>query len=192
MWKRINSLVMIAVLTALFLVVPVQAQEDGLEQTAVICVNSFVDENSNGLHEPTEGFMAGVTFTVRRGEDVVGEGISSGREEAICFPGLAPDTYQILQDIPQRLVMTTASAATIVAEAGKSYAVEFGSRLPDETITNSGVTGPQTVASTAPALLVATPTSGGSSIGAGGFLGLLVLGLGILGGGVLIFWGLRG
>ncbi len=93
----------------------------------VICVNAFADTNSNGMHDEDEGVMAGVTFTVAQGNQVVGTAVSSG-PNAICFDNLEPGTYQVAQTVPNRLQMTTGAMAEVEVGVGQTLEIKFGSR----------------------------------------------------------------
>ena len=93
-----------------------------------ICVNAFADENSNGQREETEGAMAGVTFTIARGDEVVGQAVSSG-PDPICFDELEPGTYQVAQTVPDTLEMTTGANAALDVTEGQMIRVEFGSKV---------------------------------------------------------------
>ena len=111
-----------------------------------ICVNAFNDENSNGIHDESEGFMAGITFIVANNQNEIGQAISSGSEEPVCFAELSPGSYQITQIVPDRLQMTTADTAPLEVTAGNTYGIEFGSRLPlANEISNTGSSSPDTV-----------------------------------------------
>lgn len=107
-----------------------------------VCINAFADENANGIHDATEGYMASVTFTVASSERVVGQAVSYGNETPICFDGLASGSYQVAQILPSRLEMTTAANAVLEVEEGMSYGVEFGSRVRQ--LGDSGVPGSTT------------------------------------------------
>lgn len=94
-----------------------------------ICLNAFGDANANGIHDPDEGFMAGVALAVSRDGQVVSNGVSRGSDDAVCFDNLPPGEYTVAQSVPPTLEMTTAPNATVPVEAGKTVGVEFGSRL---------------------------------------------------------------
>lgn len=100
--------------------------------SGTICVNAFHDENGNGQRESSEGYMAGVTFTVATQTEIVGQTVSEGMPDPKCFQGLAPGPYQVGQQVPDRLEMTTAGNAAIAVAAGKTIGLEFGSRLRQE------------------------------------------------------------
>ena len=145
-----------------------------------ICVNAFNDENGNSVQDANEGYMAGVTFTVASPEAVVGQGISTGTENPVCFQGLAPNTYQVKQILPARLEPTTQdTAAIVVSEAGQTYGVLFGSRIRVED--NSTAT---PLPSPTPDAGATEPESGGTSPNTLVIFGivLLVVAVVILGG----------
>ncbi len=164
---------------------------------AIICVNAFADENANGVHDPAEGYMGGVTLTVANSVMVAGQAVSPGTETPICFDGLEPGVYQIAQILPNRLEMTTAANTMIEVVEGKTYGVEFGSRIrqADESIESSPTS--DLIANMTP---VVTPDEeanqtmtaseeGGSNIMALSGLAVMILAVLLLG--VLIFLVLR-
>ena len=163
-------------------------------QGGTICVNAFADENSNGQHEETEGAMAGVTFTIVRDGEVVGQGISTG-PQPICFEEIEPASYQVAQTVPPALEMTTGANAEISLSEGQTIRVEFGSRLrPDDADVASA--NPSSTTVDADTELVddalgtdAEETGFGSSLLA--MSGLAALFLGVIMAGVLLFLVLR-
>jgi hypothetical protein len=113
--------------------------------TGTICVNAFADVNSNGQHEETEGAMAGVTFTVAQGASIVAQGVSTG-PAPICFDGLEPGTYEVAQEVPSTLEMTTGASAELNLSAGQTIRVEFGSRAwPQQVVSSDEVPGADTI-----------------------------------------------
>ncbi len=96
---------------------------------STICVNAFLDENGNGVHDATEGFISGVTLTVAQNNAIIGQGVSTGTATPICFAGLLPGTYQVAQSVPPTLEMTTQANATIQVGPDQTVGLEFGSRL---------------------------------------------------------------
>lgn len=161
---------------------------------ATICVNAFADDNANGAHDSNEGYMAGVTFTIASNGQVVTQVISPGSEEAVCVDGVMPGSYQIAQIVPGRLEMTTSANAALEVEQGKTYGVEFGSRLrpADAEPTAAGTA----VASNPEAATPGEATAGAEAEDTGGlsFLaisGLIVMLLAVVLLGVLIFMVLR-
>ncbi|NCF64629.1 MAG: hypothetical protein GWP61_01560 [Chloroflexi bacterium] len=102
------------------------------ESGGTICVNAFHDENANGIIDPSEGYMAGVTLFVADEEVVVGQAVSEGSDAPQCFGGLESGSYEVSQQVSDRLEMTTAENAMVALSDGKSLQVEFGSRLQQE------------------------------------------------------------
>lgn len=101
-------------------------------QGGVICVNAFADTNANGLRDPDEGYMAGVTFAVAQGDRIVASGVSTGTSTAICFPEIPAGTYVVAQEVPRNVEMTTAQNATVDVTDGSTISLEFGSRIESE------------------------------------------------------------
>lgn len=125
-----------------------------------ICVNSFADNNANGQRDVDEGAMAGVTFRVANSNnELVAQGVSSG-PDPVCFEGLLPDVYQVAQEVPPALEMTTAANVSISLEEGQVVLVEFGSRIRPDSTATVPATGAEATA---------TPEAGDSS-GGGGLL----------------------
>jgi hypothetical protein len=156
-----------------------------------ICVNAFLDENANGLHDANEGYVSGVVLTVAQGDLLVGQSVSTGTDVPVCFPSLAPGAYQIAQTVPAALEMTTQANATVQVEEGQTVGLEFGSRIrPAEVVATA--TG-ETVAAadataTAGAATVAEESGGLSPLAIGG-LAAVALGVVLLG--VLVYYIMR-
>jgi hypothetical protein len=96
---------------------------------SMICVNAFHDENANGVIDPNEGYMAGVTLAIASGSDQVGQILSTGSDIPTCFNGLDPGPYEASQQVSDRLEMTTAESVMLTVTDGQAMQVEFGSRL---------------------------------------------------------------
>ena len=96
---------------------------------SMICVNAFHDENANGVIDPNEGYMAGVTLAVASGSDQVGQILSTGSDTPTCFNGLEPGPYEVSQQVSGRLEMTTAESVMLAVADGQVIQVAFGSRL---------------------------------------------------------------
>lgn len=164
-----------------------------------ICLNAFNDENANGIHDPGEDYLAGITFTVSRDGELVDTAISTGRAEPICFEGLAPGAYQVAQQIPPRLELTTADTAVIEINEGQTLGLEFGSRLRPPATPVTAPPGADTIADvaqpptpepeTAPETAEPTPDTAPRSLAA--LSGLIALFLGVVLLSVLLFVFLR-
>lgn len=160
---------------------------------ATLCVNAFADADANGQKDATEGYMAGVTFTIANSGQVVGQVISTGSADPVCMEGLDPGSYQIAQIVPARLEMTTAANATLDIAGDQTFGVEFGSRLrPADSSDGQAVannpepTPDETTSEVEPA---PEANTGGMSILA--ISGLIVMLLAVIMLGVLIFLVLR-
>lgn len=160
-----------------------------------ICVNAFNDENANGQHDAAEGYIAGVTFTVADETQIVGQAVSNGTETPECFTGLPAGTYQVAQEIPGRLEMTTAANVTLQVETGTTVGVEFGSRIRAvdsdvvEAADATAVAAAQENQDANPGETAETPADTGFSLGE--ISGLIVIVVGVVLLGVLLFYLLR-
>lgn len=94
-----------------------------------ICINTFADENANGLRDALEGYMANVPLFIGRNGAVLHQGTSTGTETPLCFTGLEPAEYEIAQRLPGSLEMTTAGNLEIEVSQGQVIGLEFGSRI---------------------------------------------------------------
>ena len=156
--------------------------------TSSICINTFLDENNNGLMDPDEGFVAGVTLTVAQGSTVHGQGVSTGTDRALCFGELPVGTYQVGQTLPPSLETTTQANATIDLGEGQTVALAFGSRMR-----TTPTADPEDAAVTAEA----TTTSDSGQTGSGGparwpvFVGIGAVVVGVILLGALIYVLLR-
>lgn len=110
-----------------------------------ICINSFSDEDASGIRDANEGYMAGIPVMVKREGKIVTQGISTGTQQPVCFAELVPGEYEVLQQPPASLALTTANNAMLTLKAGQTIGLEFGSRIrpmptgtpiaPTETVT---------------------------------------------------------
>ncbi len=156
---------------------------------ATVCVNAFADDNGNGQFDTNEGYMGSVAFRVASGTQVIGQAVSSGTSEPVCFEGLDAGVYQIEQVVPGPLEMTTAANTTVTVEEGQTAGVQFGSRLKVESDTaeadsvadTGSATVAPTVASDEAAQTVETPDEGSNLASYSGLI-VLVLAVILLGG----------
>lgn len=111
--------------------VPTEAPTNTPESPAgaTVCVNAFADDNGNGQFDNNEGYMGSVAFRVASGSQVIGQAVSTGTNEPVCFEGLEPGAYQIEQVVPNPLEMTTAANTSVTVAEGQTAGVQFGSRL---------------------------------------------------------------
>jgi hypothetical protein len=164
-----------------------------------ICLNAFNDENANGIHDPGEDYMAGITLTLSRDGAVIDTAISTGQAEPICFEGLEPGAYEVAQQIPPRLELTTADTAVIEISEGQTLGLEFGSRLRPQATPVTDSAGTDTIAdadlppTVDPDLVeeTAVPEEDAPVRSLAALSGLIAFFLGILLLGVLLFFFLR-
>ncbi len=153
----------------------------------MICVNAFHDENSNGERDGNEGYMAGVILSVSGDGGFAEETVSEGSATPYCLDSLQPGAYQVAQEVPNRVVLTTADNAMVSLTEGKTVAVEFGSRLDiNSSGSDTGVDTGDGENSSEPA---AQEGEGGLNPLAIG--GLTVIVLAVVGLGILLFFFLR-
>ena len=157
--------------------------------TSTICVNAFLDANGNGLRDPDEGYVGGVTLTVGQGSAVIGQAVSTGTETPICFGNLAAGAYQVGQTLPSSLEMTTQANATVNVADGQTVGLEFGSRL--RTTPTAGAATPTLAAGAVTA--TAAATGGGASGGSNWlvYVGIGAILIGVILLGALLFMVLR-
>ena len=156
-----------------------------------ICVNAFADDNGNGSRDESEGYMGNVTFTVASGSQVVSQAVSTGSDTPFCVEGLEEGSYQVAQNVPGRLEMTTAGNATVQVEVGRTVGIEFGSRLRSESteVADVNVPAPEPTAETPVTDPAPEQESGGFNLAA--ISGLLVMVIAVILLGALIFLALR-
>jgi hypothetical protein len=161
-----------------------------------ICVNAFADTDADGQRGAEEGYMAGVTFTIAQGDQVVVQGVSTGTDNPLCFEELEGGSYTVAQILPRNLETTTAPSTSLDVEIGSSISLEFGSRF--ETEEEVAVVASPTAAGDAPAGDGGTGTgddtgddSGGSGVNLLALSGLvaILVAIGLLG--ALVFFLLR-
>lgn len=163
---------------------------------ATLCVNAFADDNGNGQFDANEGYMGSVAFRVASGTQVIGQAVSSGTDEAVCFEGLEPGAYQIEQVVPGPLEMTTAANTSVTVSEGQTAGVQFGSRLrvegdasdPDSVADAGSATAEPTAVGDEAPETVDTPEEGAGLASYSGLI-LLVVAVILLGG--LLFVVLR-
>lgn len=155
-----------------------------------LCLNAFADDNKNGVRDESEGYMAGVGFTVARDGAAVAQGVSTGIATPLCFSDLEPGMYQVAQTAPATLELTTAPNTTVELAQGDVVGVEFGSRFrtAGDSVADAGsAQDPSAVvdatATAFPTLAPSAPEPGGGpNLLAISGLVAIVLAIGLLGG----------
>ncbi len=90
-----------------------------------ICVMSYADTNGNGIREADEGRLAGVTFMVNNGTEMVGTYTTDGVSEPYCFSNLPVGTY-IISWTGENLTATNDQTWSVELTAGSILTREFG------------------------------------------------------------------
>lgn len=146
-----------------------------------LCLNAFSDDNANGQRDELEGYMAGVKLTIAQGGVVIGQGVSPGTDKPLCFDNLSPGSYDVAQEVPGALDLTTAGNFSLALEAGQTVVLEFGSRFrptqEEATATSAPSTGTAVADNTNAS---ATPTSTNGNDQGRGLDIVAIAGLGIL------------
>lgn len=158
-----------------------------------ICLNAFNDLDANGLRAESDGYMAGVTFTLSQGNSVVGQTVSRGVAEPVCFENIEAGSYQIAQILPASLEPTTATNFTLDLISGQAVSLEFGSRI--RTVVNATEVAAANTPAVQPEATSPSPTtgaSGGFSIATISGLVLIVVAILLLGGLILFLSRQRG
>ncbi|MCP4362202.1 MAG: hypothetical protein GY796_29700 [Chloroflexi bacterium] len=137
-----------------------------------ICVNAFNDANGNGIHDEGEGPIGNVTFTIATATELVGQAVSTGTSDPVCFAELPAAQYTVSQIVPGALEMTTAPSTNIGLQESQVVGIEFGSRLHSDVV-SPNATEVADIANPAATATAETPTDEAS---AGGGMNLLALG----------------
>jgi hypothetical protein len=132
--------------------------------------------------------MAGVTMIVAGESAVIGQAISDGSTIPTCFHGLEQGPYQVAQQPPGRLEMTTAGNALIAVTDNHTTFVTFGSRIRQEDATAGGSEATTESEQSAASEEAASQEGSTSPLALSG-LGVILLGVILLGG--LLFYFLR-
>ena len=158
-----------------------------------VCLNAFADENGNGFHDTTEGYMGRVTLTLAQNNTILGTALSNGTDAPVCFEEIPVGEYEVAQIVPAGLETTTAPSTNVTVQEGSTVGVEFGSRIqataqPPAPATEVAVNQPTPDAGTD-----GSNDSDADSDGPGAlaFAGLAVIGLAVVLLGGLIFMVLR-
>ncbi len=90
-----------------------------------ICVMGYADLNANGIREADETRLAGVTFMINNGAEMVGTYTTDGVNEPYCFNNLPAGTY-IVSWTGENLTATNDQTWSVELTAGSILTREFG------------------------------------------------------------------
>lgn len=96
-----------------------------------ICINTFSDDNANGVRDELEGYMAGIAVMIGQNNTVQERGTTTGTSDPICFDGLTAGEYEVAQRIPNSLELTTTGSLTLDVQEDQTIGIEFGSRFKE-------------------------------------------------------------
>ena len=103
-----------------------------------VCLEAFVDENENGLHDSGEPLKPAVAFTVYNGEQVVINYVTDGSSEPYCITGLAAGNYRITRSSTPNEVLTTDGEWAISVTEGSTQEFAFGSYTEETAVAELG------------------------------------------------------
>ncbi len=103
----------------------VPAEAPAPETPGSICVMSYDDKNSNGLRDSQETLLAGITFALNDGSQMVGLYTTDGTSEPYCFTELAPGQY-VVSWTADSYVPTNEQTWSVELMSGSILIREFG------------------------------------------------------------------
>jgi LysM repeat protein len=113
--------------------------------SSTICVMSYEDGNGNGIREPEELKLGGITFMLSDGINTVGTYTTDGINEPYCFTDLTPGAYVVswvadtfLPTTDQTWAASVGPGATVSREFGAKSAGAAGAEEPTEEKQPSG------------------------------------------------------
>lgn len=89
----------------------------------------FDDANANGIQDPGEGGIAGVTIELRDATNVVVGTAVTTSSGAYAFLGVPTGNYTVIEIDPAGFASTTSNSLPVVVPAGGSASASFGDRL---------------------------------------------------------------
>lgn len=92
-----------------------------------ICVNGFEDKNGNGIREPEESELSGMTFVVNNGSQVIATYTTDTQNASYCFAELPPGFYFVLWR-GEGLSPTTDRSLSFTLEPGATEVLHFGAK----------------------------------------------------------------
>lgn len=95
--------------------------------TSTICVMSYEDGNGNGIREPEEAKLGGITFMLSDGINTVGTYTTDGTNEPYCFTDLTPGAY-VVSWVADTFSPTTDQTWAASVGPGATVSREFGAK----------------------------------------------------------------
>ncbi len=107
--------------------VPEQQMEEEEAGGGSICVMSYDDVNGNGIREAEEPKLAGITFVLNDGTEMIGRYTTDGVSEPYCFAELAAGAY-VVSWTGDNFKATNDQTWAINVEPGSILNHEFGAQ----------------------------------------------------------------
>lgn len=95
-----------------------------------ICVMGFEDKNGNGIPEPIEPKLAGITFEVNNGTQVIATYTTEAQKESYCFKEVPPGSY-VVSWTGEALTPTNEQSWSVTLEPGTTASHQFGAQTGD-------------------------------------------------------------
>lgn len=109
---------------------PAPSEVADAEGNGTICVMGYDDVNGNGIREPQETSLAGLTFVLSDGSNTVGTYTTDGVSEPYCFTELTPGAY-IISWVADSFTATTDQTWAASVSGGSTVSHEFGAQGGD-------------------------------------------------------------
>lgn len=167
--NRVKSVVPLTCLLLAFLSGPgITAQQP--VDTGSICIQTFADQNKNGVLEAGETLLSGVNVSLKQNGILLSNLVISGAAgQEVCFRGWNPGDYTLTVSAPF-VQPTTAEQFALSLKAGDRLTVEYGAALlPTPAVSQAGLSIPLT-----------RPVRLGLAIGGALLTMLLMIGLGLV------------
>lgn len=95
-----------------------------------ICIVLFADVNGNAIREDAEAPILGGAVSVSdRSGDISRTGLTSDRDEPVCFPELPEGEYNISMAVPAGYNPTTTTNYPLQLLAGNRSIIDFGAQI---------------------------------------------------------------
>lgn len=104
-----------------------QPTEPPANEFGSLCITSWDDSNGNGIREAGEERLAGVTFMLTDGSQLMGRYTTDGINEPYCFNELEPGSYVVSWE-GSAFEPTTNNSWNVVLNAGSILTHDFGVR----------------------------------------------------------------
>lgn len=95
-----------------------------------ICILGFEDKNGNGLREPVEPGLSGMTFEVNNGTQAIATYTTDVQNASYCFAEVPPGSY-VVSWTGEALSPTTDQSLSLSLEPGATITRNFGAQAGD-------------------------------------------------------------